>query len=53
MRPHIVVVDDDPAIVALVRTILEDEGYVTSGCIGGRDAVRFIRQAPTDLVVGP
>ncbi len=51
MRPHIVVVDDDPAIVALVRTILEDEGYVTTGCVGGRNATRCIRHAPADLVV--
>ncbi len=51
MQQTIAVVHDDPAIVALVRAILENEGYAAVGCHDVFDALRCIREAHADLVV--
>jgi len=46
--PSIVVLDDDPAILELLRTVLEDVGYV-SICAAGLDDVPATARA--DLVI--
>jgi DNA-binding response OmpR family regulator len=47
----ILVVDDDPKIVALVRTYLERERYAVVTAADGREALRLIEEASPRLVV--
>jgi DNA-binding response OmpR family regulator len=47
----ILVVDDDPKIVALVRTYLERERYPVITAADGREALRLIDEADPRLVV--
>jgi CheY-like chemotaxis protein len=41
--PHILIVDDDPAIRDSVRSLLEDEGYPVQVAHNGLDALEAIR----------
>ena len=47
----ILVVDDDPKIVRLVRTYLERERYVVITAMDGRSALRAIEESSPRLVV--
>jgi DNA-binding response OmpR family regulator len=47
----ILCVDDDPDVIALKRTILEQAGYEVTTCISAEDAIREIRRVPFDGVV--
>jgi two-component system, NtrC family, nitrogen regulation response regulator NtrX len=47
---HILVVDDEPAIQAALRGVLEDEGYRVSTAGGAADALRLIGEETPDLV---
>jgi DNA-binding response OmpR family regulator len=49
--PHVLVVDDDPPIVELVRGYLEREGYRVSVAEDGLSAVEAVRADPPDVVV--
>ncbi len=49
--PHVLVVDDDPPIVELVRGYLEREGYRVSLAEDGLSAVEAVRADPPDVVV--
>lgn len=49
--PHILVVDDDPAIRSLLEHILTDDGYVVESAIDGRDAIRLLTKRSPDLIV--
>jgi DNA-binding response OmpR family regulator len=48
---RILVVDDEPHIVELVRYNLEQEGYAVSAATRGESALASVRAAPPDLIV--
>ena len=48
---HILIVDDEPAIQASVRGVLEDEGYRVTAVGSGADALRVVADEPPDLTV--
>ncbi len=47
----VVVADDEPAIVDLVRLILEDSGYEVLGAVGGLAAVTALQSNPDAFVL--
>lgn len=47
----ILVVDDDPIIGELLRTVLEDEGYRVALCDRGERALEAVRDTAPDLVI--
>ena len=49
--PRLLVTDDDPAIVGLVRATLEPEGFEIMEAITGAQAVELVRQNDLDLVI--
>ena len=51
MMSTVLVVDDDPQIVRLVRTYLEQAGFVVATAADGEDALHQIRSARPDLLV--
>jgi DNA-binding response OmpR family regulator len=51
MNAPILVVDDDPKIVSLVRTYLEREGFRVTTAGDGRAALSSIEEAPPRLIV--
>jgi two-component system alkaline phosphatase synthesis response regulator PhoP len=48
---HVLVVDDEPAIVEIVRDYLADAGYRVSTAHSGEDALRQVRSIRPDLIV--
>ena len=48
---HILVVDDEPAIVTVVRERLEREGFTVRAVASGEEALAHINADPADLVV--
>jgi DNA-binding response OmpR family regulator len=48
---HILVVDDEPAIVAVVRGRLEQEGFEVRAAASGEEALAHVEPDPPDLVV--
>jgi DNA-binding NtrC family response regulator len=50
-KPHILVVDDEPAIRTLVQEILEDEGYEVATADGGEAARQAMRNRRPDLAL--
>ena len=48
---HILVVDDEEAILAIVSTMLESRGYKCTALSNGRDAQEFIRKQAPDLIL--
>lgn len=48
---HILVVDDIPDNLFLIKTILEDEGYVITLVENGMEALTAVHQSPPDLVL--
>jgi type IV pilus assembly protein PilB len=48
---RILVVDDEPTMVDVVREILEAESYVTVGAANGREALALIQKEAPDLVL--
>jgi DNA-binding response OmpR family regulator len=51
MTPRILIVDDDPEIVELLRLALTAAGYSVRGAANGQEALRKAFRAPPDLVV--
>jgi DNA-binding response OmpR family regulator len=49
--PKILVVDDEPAIVTVVRERLEHEGFEVRAVASGEEAVAFVKENTVDLVV--
>jgi CheY-like chemotaxis protein len=47
----ILVIDDEPEIRALLRTVLEAAGHRVTEATNGQEGVARYRQQPTDLVV--
>ncbi|MGQ4810203.1 Phosphate regulon transcriptional regulatory protein PhoB [Candidatus Entotheonellaceae bacterium PAL068K] len=50
-RAHIVVIDDEPDILILVRYNLEKNGYAVTGAASGEDALSCIHASPPNLVL--
>ena len=48
---HILIVDDSPTEVHILKTILERHGYQTSTASNGKDAVAKAKQTLPDLVL--
>ena len=48
---HILVVDDEPAIVAVVRGRLEQEGFTVQAVASGEEALAHVEADPPDLIV--
>ncbi|HZB96136.1 MAG TPA: response regulator [Herpetosiphonaceae bacterium] len=49
---RILVVDDQPELAELIRTVLGEEGYIVSICTSGREAMRMIEQEmPSALIL--
>jgi CheY-like chemotaxis protein len=51
MKPTVVVVDDEPAIVEVVCDALEDVDVTTVGCVHGPEAHACIRRVQPKLVI--
>ena len=51
MAPRILIVDDDPAICAALRCLLDDEGYAVDCAASGESALAQCAAAPPDLVI--
>ncbi len=49
--PLILVVDDTPAVLDVVREALEDEGYRVKTCLQSVDALGIAREEPPDVVM--
>lgn len=47
----IMVIDDDPYIRELVRTLLKNEGYATQEAVDGREALQKLGETKVDLCV--
>lgn len=51
MKPHILVVEDEPPLVEILRYNLENEGYRVSVATDGNDALTQIQASTPDLVI--
>jgi CheY-like chemotaxis protein len=51
MPQHILVVDDEPSIRALLRMFFERQGYIVTTAVDGREALEFARQVLPDCVL--
>ena len=51
MTPRILIVDDDPDMVALLRLALTEAGFSVRTATDGQEALRKALRAPPDLVV--
>lgn len=47
----ILVIDDEPSVLELARTILERAGYEVIAAPDGRVGMRLFRERPSDLVI--
>ena len=50
-RPRLLVVDDDRAILTLIGTIALAEGFDVATTVSGEDAMKQLREVPSDLVL--
>src|SRR5918999_1360617 len=50
-RPRILVVDDTPAVLDVVRKVLQSEGYYVATCLESRHAVRIAQEERPDLIM--
>ena len=51
MKQRILVVDDNPDSLTIMRTILENQGYEVSVAATGADALEQVKRAPPALVL--
>jgi len=50
-RGTVLVVDDEPRQLEILRTILIDEGYEAETCLTGEEAVRILRTSPPQVLL--
>ncbi len=48
---YILIVDDEPSILVMVKMMLEDEGYLTTTATNGVEALDLLSQHPHHLVL--
>jgi two-component system, OmpR family, response regulator len=51
LGPRILVVDDTPALLDVVRACLEVEGYHVATCLESREAVRMAQEEQPDVIM--
>jgi CheY-like chemotaxis protein len=51
MKASILIIDDDPSIVHLLKESLQDAGYITHQGYDGQAAVSVSRSQPIDLIL--
>ncbi len=51
MAKKILLVDDDPSFVAMLRFLLQGEGYEVDAAYTGEEGLAKISQSPPDLIV--
>jgi len=51
MAKKIMIVDDDPTAVHLIKSLLEGEGYEVTAAVDGLDALAKINKEKPDLIV--
>lgn len=51
MPYKILIIDDEPAIVDIVRLSLNEEGYTTIGALGGEEGIELALQHNPDLII--
>ncbi len=51
MKPHVLVVEDEPALVTLLRYNLEREGFRVSSASDGEEALSLLAEATPDIVI--
>jgi two-component system OmpR family response regulator len=51
MKPHVLVVDDEPQIRELLSVYLKRHGYTVSTAATSTETLRLVAEAPVDLVV--
>ena len=49
--PRILIVDDTPALLDVIRACLEDEGYQVRTCLESRNAVEMAQQQRPDVIM--
>jgi len=47
----ILVVDDDRQICALLKQVLQDQGYTVESALNGIDGINLYRSHPADLII--
>ncbi|WP_374686889.1 response regulator transcription factor [Promineifilum sp.] len=50
-RPHILVIEDDPAVAASLHDALRENGYTVTGKATGREGVTFARDHHPQLII--
>lgn len=50
-RPRILVIDDDPDVVELMRIALEANGYEVCSASNGTEGLRAVREIRPDLII--
>jgi DNA-binding NtrC family response regulator len=50
-RPLLLVVDDEPGVLALIRRVAEGEGFEVITCTDGREALRIARERRPGLIM--
>lgn len=50
MKKKILVVDDEPSVIAMVKSIFRNEGHEVTGAFSGRMALEAISQEKPDLI---
>jgi DNA-binding response OmpR family regulator len=50
-KRNVLVVDDDKAIVELMRDFLENEGFRVQEAFNAREAMEILRQSPVDCII--
>ncbi|MBK6680200.1 MAG: response regulator [Ignavibacteriales bacterium] len=48
---RILVVDDDPSNILILKTVLHDEGYLISEASNGQEALNLHAAAPFDMII--
>ncbi len=51
VRPHILLLDDDPIIQEMLRFVLSREGYEITQLTDGRDVLKTLEEKPVSLVI--
>ena len=50
-KPHVLIVEDEPALVTMLRYNLESEGYRVSEAVDGEEAILLVIEEPPDLIL--
>ena len=51
MKKRILIIEDEPAIIELLRLVLVREGYEVHTCQTGRDAIATIKKVTPHLII--